>query len=325
MLFRSTLYDTRSRRVSNHIIKNRSQKPECKSLKGKIFDCAFPISNGKSKISLYCSTLFVKLHVDLQSKAMITLTPQAKSGAVEDKAGEGTVEKQSSHRARADVYKRANLSVYSWRERVLIHLADVVFYLLINVIGRTMRFSVEGWENYERATANGSAPIFASWHNRILLSTYFWRGRKIVVMTSQSFDGEYIARFIQRFGYGAARGSSSRGSTGAFVEMRRMARAGVPTGFTVDGPRGPRYVAKTGAVALAKKTGQPILPFTIIARPRWEAGSWDRLQIPMLFARARVRIAPPIFVPPDANNELMEAKREELQRTLNELNGASDA
>src|SRR5688500_19433593 len=76
-------------------------------------------------------------------------------------------------------------------------------------------------------------------------------------MTSRSFDGEYIARFIQRFGYGAVRGSSTRGGVGAIVEMVRLMRAGLPTAFTIDGPKGPRYVAKMGAVLLAKKTGQP--------------------------------------------------------------------
>jgi lysophospholipid acyltransferase (LPLAT)-like uncharacterized protein len=100
----------------------------------------------------------------------------------------------------------------------------------------------------------------------VFLATYFWQRRAIVVMTSRSFDGEYIARFIQRFGYGAARGSSSRGATGAVVEMVRLMRAGCATAFTIDGPRGPRYVAKMGAVLLAKKTGNPILPFTVVAK-----------------------------------------------------------
>ena len=117
-------------------------------------------------------------------------------------------------------------------------------------------------------------------------------------MTSQSFDGEYIARFIQRFGYGAARGSSTRGAVGAIIEMTRLMRAGSPTAFTIDGPKGPRYVAKMGAVLLAKKTGQPILPFTISAR-HWEAKrSWDGFQIPLPFSRARLDIAQPIYGQP---------------------------
>ena len=216
-------------------------------------------------------------------------------------------------------YTFADLSAYPLKKRLMIRAADLLFYLLINLIGRTTRFEVEGWENWERAAGAGSLPIYVFWHNRILLATYFWRRRRIVVMTSQSFDGEYIARFIQRFGYGAARGSSTRGGVGAVVEMVRLMRAGCPTAFTIDGPKGPRYVAKMGAVLLAKKTGHPVLPFTIKAERFWQAKSWDAFQVPKPFTRARVLIAPPIYVAPDADESTLEAKRDELQRALDEL------
>jgi len=218
-------------------------------------------------------------------------------------------------------YTFASLSSYSLKDRLLIRSADLVFFILINLIGRTVRFEIEGWDNWEAAAREGKIPIYTFWHNRVFLATYFWRRRRIVVMTSRSFDGEYIARFIQRFGYGAARGSSTRGATGAIVEMVRLMRAGCPTAFTIDGPKGPRYVAKMGAVLLAKKTGNPILPFAITARKFWEAKkSWDGFQTPKPFTRARVYIAPPIYVPPDADEEQLKAKRDELQSALDEIN-----
>lgn len=218
-------------------------------------------------------------------------------------------------------YTFADLSMYPFKKRFLIRAADLVFYALIHIIGRTTRFEVEGWDNWEAATRDGRAPIYTIWHDRVFLSTYFWRQRRIVVMTSRSFDGEYIARFIQRFGYGAARGSSSRGGVGALVEMVRLMRAGCPGAFTIDGPRGPRHVAKMGAVLLAKKTGHPVLPFSINAARYHEISSWDRFQIPMPFTRARVVIAPPIYVPADADEQLLAAKQAELQRTLDQLDG----
>src|SRR5229473_3037022 len=220
----------------------------------------------------------------------------------------------------ARAYKFADLSSYPLKKRLLIRAADLAFFLLINVIGRTIRWEVEGWENWERATRDGQVPIYTFWHNRVFLATYFWQRRRIVVLTSQSFDGEYIARFIQRFGYGAARGSSTRGAVGALIEMTRLMRAGCPTAFTIDGPKGPRYVAKMGAVLLAKKTGQPILPFTISTGRFWEAKkSWDGFQVPKPFSRARVTIAPPIFVPADADENTLNAKRDELQQALDEI------
>ncbi len=217
-------------------------------------------------------------------------------------------------------YSFADLSAYSLKDRLLIGAADLAFFILIKVIGRTIKFEIEGWENWEAASRDGKIPIYTFWHNRVFLSTYFWQRRRIVVMTSRSFDGEYIARFIQRFGYGAARGSSTRGATGAIVEMIRLMRADCPTAFTIDGPRGPRYVAKMGAVLLAKKTGNPILPFTISATRFWEAKkSWDRSQVPKPFSHAHVLIAPPIYVPANADEALLNAKRDELQNSLDEL------
>jgi lysophospholipid acyltransferase (LPLAT)-like uncharacterized protein len=218
------------------------------------------------------------------------------------------------------VYSFASLARYPFSKRLMIRAADLAFFLLINTIGRTVRFEVEGWENWKKASRDGAVPIYTFWHNRVFLSTYFWRNRGIVVMTSQSFDGEYIARFIQRFGYGAARGSSTRGATGALVEMIRSMNAGRPAGFTIDGPRGPKYVAKMGAVLLAKKTGHPILPFTVTTRRYWEANSWDRFQVPWPFTKALVMIASPILVPPEAGDTVMAEKRDELQRSLDELN-----
>jgi hypothetical protein len=233
----------------------------------------------------------------------------------------GVSSKTGSERA----YTFADLSVYSFKERLIIRAADVTFFLLIKMIGRTGRWYIEGWDNWEVASRDGQIPIYTFWHNRVFLATYFWQRRRIVVMTSQSFDGEYIARFIQRFGYGAARGSSTRGGVGALVEMVRLMRAGSPTAFTIDGPQGPRYFAKLGAVLLAKKTGQPILPFTITAKSFWTAKkSWDLFQVPKPFTPVLVDIAPPIYVPPDADEETIAAKRDELQQALDQINQRGD-
>jgi len=232
---------------------------------------------------------------------------------------DGTDSRSSSNIARA--YSFANLSSYSFKDRFLIRAADLAFFLLIKMIGKTIKFEIDGWENWEAATRDNHIPIYTIWHNRVFLSTYFWQRRGILVMTSQSFDGEYIARFIQRFGYGAARGSSTRGATGAVVEMVRLMRAGFPAGFKIDGPKGPRYEAKMGSVLVAKKTGFPILPFTITAKRFWEAKkSWDQFQIPKPFTRACVIIAPPIYVARDADDKALEARRAELQAALDEIN-----
>jgi lysophospholipid acyltransferase (LPLAT)-like uncharacterized protein len=254
-----------------------------------------------------------------------TLVWQMQASAEHQKQRHGA-ERQGERKGQSveRAYKFADLSPYPFKKRLLIRAADLAFYVLIQLIGRTTRFEVEGWEHWEAASASPFIPIYTTWHNRVFLATYFWRRRRIVVMTSQSFDGEYIARFIQRFGYGAARGSSTRGGVGAIVEMVRLMRAGCPTGFMIDGPKGPRYVAKMGAVLLSKKTGNPILPFTITPARFWQGKSWDAFQVPKPFTRARLLIAPPIFVPADADDETLNARRDELQRALDDLNRRSE-
>ena len=230
--------------------------------------------------------------------------------------------------ARADaverVYKFADLSDYTFKEKLIIRLADFAFYALINLIGRTIRFEVTGWENHEAITREGGLPIYVFWHERIFLTTYWWRNRRIVVLTSKSFDGEYIARFIQRFGYGAVRGSSTRGGVGAIVEMVRLMRGGCTTAFTIDGPKGPPRVAKMGAVLLAKKSGHPILPVTMALERCWKAPTWDSFQVPKPFSRACVFAAKPIYVAADADEAALAARREELQMALDELSRRGD-
>jgi lysophospholipid acyltransferase (LPLAT)-like uncharacterized protein len=218
-------------------------------------------------------------------------------------------------------YRFAPLDAYTFRQRLAIRAADLAFYLAIRLIGSTLRFRVEGGEHWEEASRGNRLPIYTFWHDRIFPGTYFFRRRRIVIMTSRSFDGEYIARFIQRFGYGAVRGSSTRGAVGALVELARLVRAGCPAGFSIDGPRGPRHVAKMGALLLAKKTGRPVLLFGVNAERFWRLPSWDGLQVPKPFTRVNVRFAPPILVPPDTDDAALERMREELQRALEEVSG----
>lgn len=216
-------------------------------------------------------------------------------------------------------YAFESLEKYSLKERVIIRAADIVFFLAIKLIGSTIRWETDGLDNLKSVESAGKLPIFCLWHNRIFAGTYFLRDRGIVVITSQSLDGEYIARFLKRLGYGTVRGSSTRGGVKALVEMIRCMRAGVSMAFTVDGPRGPRYEAKKGAALLAKKTGNPMLPFGVELARFWNVKSWDRMQIPKPFTRARFVIGHPIHVGFDASDSEVAQKINELQSSLDAI------
>lgn len=194
-----------------------------------------------------------------------------------------------------------------------------VGYPLIAGLCRTLRWHDEGADVYARVLASGRQPIMAFWHGRILPATYYFRHRGIVVMTSENFDGEWIARIITRFGYGTARGSSSRGATRALVRLKRDMESGLPAAFTVDGPRGPALHAQPGAIWLAKATGNPIIPFHIETARYWTARSWDRTQVPRPFTDVAVVIGEPIEVSATSTEAEIEAHRLGLEQKLNQL------
>ena len=196
---------------------------------------------------------------------------------------------------------------------------SAVGYRAVSALGATLRWRVEGVDHLDAVIQGGRQPIMGFWHGRILPATFYFRRRGIVVITSENFDGEWIAGIIERFGYGTARGSTSRGGLRALLQLSRDMAAGKAAGFTIDGPRGPARVAQPGAVWLAKATGNPVVPFHIEADRFWTANSWDRTQIPKPFATVAVAVGEPLEVPPDAGDEGLEAARRDLEARLQAL------
>jgi len=190
---------------------------------------------------------------------------------------------------------------------------------VITSLGRTYHWHETGTEYLDQIVRDGRQPIYALWHGRIMPGIPYLRDRGIVVIISENFDGEWIARVVGRLGFDTARGSSSRGGARALVQLRRDMRAGRPVAFTLDGPRGPREVAQPGAVWLAGATGNPLLPFHIESSASWTASSWDRHQVPKPFSHVAVAMGPPIDVPAGADEAVLERARQQLEHTLADL------
>jgi lysophospholipid acyltransferase (LPLAT)-like uncharacterized protein len=204
----------------------------------------------------------------------------------------------------------------SWRKRAEAAAIAGIGYPVIAALGHTLRWRVEGLEHLDAILASGRQPVMGFWHGRILPATFYFRRRGIVVITSENFDGEWIARIIERFGYGTARGSTSRGARKAMLQLVRAMEAGKAAGFTLDGPRGPARVAQPGAVWLARTTGNPILPFHLEASSHWTVRSWDRTQIPKPFSTVALVVGEPIDVPKGSSDDELEVLRRELEQRL---------
>jgi lysophospholipid acyltransferase (LPLAT)-like uncharacterized protein len=186
---------------------------------------------------------------------------------------------------------------------------------LLRLLASTWRWRVEGEDRPRGAGEEGRRAIHACWHGRIVHGVFHLRGRGIIVIVSENFDGEWITRIIHRLGYGTARGSSSRGARKALRQMVRESKAH-PTAFTVDGPRGPARTAQPGAVWLSKVTGNPVVPFHAEAAKHWTMSSWDRTQIPKPFTTVALVMGKPFVVESDADEAELERCRLRLEQAL---------
>ena len=203
----------------------------------------------------------------------------------------------------------------SRRKRAEVAAIAGLGYPVLRMLESTWTWKVSGAEHDLTITAAGHQPIIALWHGRILASVVFFKNRGIVPMASENFDGEWITRLLYKFGYGAARGSTTRGGAMALRQLVREIKAkGVA--ITLDGPRGPAEVAQPGAVWLAQATGHPLLPIHSEAASSWTLKSWDRTQIPKPFTTVAMAIGTPIYVPRDADERVFDEVRRTLEASL---------
>ncbi len=165
----------------------------------------------------------------------------------------------------------------------------------------------------------GEPLLFALWHGSCFPILSYWRDRGMCVVTSRSTDGQALARMLRGLGFTTVHGSSSRGGTRALIDLTRVVRGGADAAIAVDGPRGPAEKVKPGIILLAKLTGRPIIPLASTSKRFYRFQSWDRVRLPFPFTKAVIIGGDPIHVPADADHELIEKKRMELEQTLRSL------
>lgn len=182
-------------------------------------------------------------------------------------------------------------------------LVSLVGWAMVWSVCNTLRYRWEGPKSL-RTGQNQRPVILAFWHNQIFFGTYLWRFRGIAVLASRHFDGECIARIIERFGYKPARGSSTRGGAQALLQLKRHLDVGGTVAFPADGPTGPVYKVKPGPLWLSRKTGIPIVPMHMQPHRYWALRSWDGFRIPRPFSTVLVKIGRPLQVPPQGDPEL---------------------
>jgi hypothetical protein len=233
-------------------------------------------------------------------------------------------EVQSSANAKS-VFEAKTPELSRWRRMQIPAIAWAVYWV-IRVIGPTLRVEIIGVHNAIQIRDTGEPGIGAFWHRCIFPAVWIWRKRGIVVMNTVNFDGQWTRRVIERLGFGTAQGSSSRGAIEGLTIMGKRLEEGKHVAFTIDGPHGPRYVAKPGPVILARRSGRPISVFHVgVEHGRTFKKAWDLFRLPFPFSRVVMFVAPPIDVPVNAESDVLHQKQAEMQAALERVRDAAES
>lgn len=220
-----------------------------------------------------------------------------------------------------DTSSRRDSQSNSWREsrskRTQAALIPALMSPVLEFLYGTCTWRYVHREHLDDLRRTKQPHIMAFWHGRILTSMMGFRDLGYKPLISENFDGEWIRAVSGHFGWGAVRGSSSRGGARALIQMKRELAEGLNMAFTPDGPRGPVRIVQPGIIWLAKTTGCPIVAVRSDATRRRLLKSWDSHLVPSPGAEVTLDVARPMYVAADADDAELEANRKELENLLN--------
>jgi lysophospholipid acyltransferase (LPLAT)-like uncharacterized protein len=209
--------------------------------------------------------------------------------------------------------------------RLLYRIAVPLGFAIIRLwlrLGRVVR--VLGTEHLEGALARARSLVPCYWHQHQLYCGKYLleqrsRGLTVGWLISPSVDGELGAMLVERIGGAVIRGSSSHTGARALRDYyQALVKEDISPVITPDGPRGPRFQFKPGALLLAQMSGRPILPLAYAASRAWLI-KWDKFVVPKPFARIVIAIGEPVYVPRVMDAAALEALQAQMAQRLHAL------
>ncbi len=201
-------------------------------------------------------------------------------------------------------------------------LVGILGSTMLRLFRLTLRLRIEDPSGSLKYAA--SFPIVgAFWHGHQLMMPWLYLegfpGKPVYVLISRSQDGRFIAKVIEMLGIGSIAGSSSRGGTEALLHINRVVKEGAHVVFTPDGPKGPIYKAKSGAILAASNTGAPLVPTALAASSSWTFGSWDKMFLPKPFSKVVMYVGEKIEVPAGISDAEVETYQLKLEKALTDV------
>ncbi len=199
---------------------------------------------------------------------------------------------------------------------------NIILYYAVNVLCKTLRVSFVAKNAIEKLEHNNENYIVAFWHGTMLLPWYLNRNKNFSALISMSKDGNLLSKILKRWNYNVIRGSSSIGGDVALNIMIDFAKNKNSIAITPDGPRGPAFKLKAGAVVTAKKSGLPLVLLGVGYKSKKKLKSWDSFQVPLFFTKVKVIFSEPIYIDSNLNydetSKMIENCELKLQRLQSE-------
>ncbi len=196
---------------------------------------------------------------------------------------------------------------------------------VIRLLTATYRIErVIGAAHLEKFIGNDEICAPCYWHQHhvvvsTLMRSWIKRGFKACFLVSGSVDGEVPERIARAWGAEVIRGSANQSGALALRDMQRMMKSGYSIVTTADGPRGPKYEFKLGAILMARIAAVPIVPIACAANRAWYLKRWDNFMIPKPFARIVIAFGEPYSIPADAPLDNLEPHRVNVQQAVMSL------
>ena len=208
------------------------------------------------------------------------------------------------------------------KKKLVSWLGPWLAYWTIQILSRTMQFDEMNPEIPRRFWEKGIPVIGAFWHGRLLMMPVVYKGKDLSFLVSPHRDGQVVGKALERFGFHAILGSTTRKG---FSGFKQMAKAhGTDIAIVPDGPRGPRRRVQIGVIELAKLTGRAVIPLSFSASKRKIFKTWDQFLLPYPFSKGVFMWGEPIEVDPQGDRSHLEEKRILLEDRLNDLTERAD-
>jgi len=208
--------------------------------------------------------------------------------------------------------------------------ARLFWYRILVPVGLSLVRLVWRWSRVKRvigaehiAAALERAPSFIPvyWHQHQVFCVRHLleqrrAGLKLGFLISPSVDGEIGAMIVRNLGGEVIRGSSTHTGARALRDYyQALTQEGVSPAITPDGPRGPPWKFKPGAVLLAQLSGRPMIPLSYAASRAWRI-KWDRFVIPSPLSRIVIAVGEPVYVAKGLDSAGLEKLQLDMEQRL---------